>query len=270
MWPAAFALALALSLACKGDTGGTSAKAAPSAPATNHESAATGDVVIAKAAAPYRVVALTSVGSIAGSIALKGALAPLAPADAGKESAICGPSVPDESVQITGGGLAGVVVWLEGARSGKSLGLERRVELETNKCRLSPRVQAAVTGSAVNIIGHDQFREHLQFSAAGETAPRASILLGGGEQVIPTELPFKAPGMVAVHDADHLWPRAYLAVFDHPYFAVTGPAGTFTIDGIPPGKYTLHAWHERTAATSVPVEVGAGGATKVTVSLEGR
>jgi hypothetical protein len=54
--------------------------------------------------------------------------------------------------------------------------------------------------------------------------------------VIPTELPFVAPGMVSVKDNEHPWTRAYLAVFDHPYFAVTGNGGTFTIDGVPAGS----------------------------------
>jgi hypothetical protein len=171
---------------------------------------------------------------------------------------------------MQGGGLSGVVVWLDGLRSGKPIGLERRVELESDHCKLTPRVQAAVIGSAVNIIGHDDYRQHLRFTAGGETTPRATILLGGGEQVIPTELPFKTPGMVAVRDTTHAWTQAYLAVFDQPYFAVTGAGGTFTIDGVPPGKYTLRAWHERTAVATQAVEVGANGLVKVAVVLTGK
>jgi hypothetical protein len=34
-------------------------------------------------------------------------------------------------------------------------------------------------------------------------------------------------------------------VFDHPYFAVTSRDGSFSIDSIPPGTYTLYVWHER-------------------------
>ena len=42
-----------------------------------------------------------------------------------------------------------------------------------------------------------------------------------------------SPGLVIVHDADHAWPRAFIAVFDDPYFAVTGPDGKFAIEGVP-------------------------------------
>ncbi len=265
---ATLAAAYVLAIACGGDDKTSLTKTA--AAASQRSVVSTGDVVIKPPVAPYTVAPVASPGTITGAIVIKGALSPLPPAATGRDSTICGPDIPDESVRLQGGGLSGVVVWLEGTRSGKPLGLERRIELESSKCRLRPRVQAAVVGSAVNILGHDEFRERLNFSAGGETAPRAAVLLGGGEQVIPTELPFRAPGMVTIQDAEHAWPRAWIAVFDHPYFAVSGVGGTFTIDGVPPGKYTLHAWHERAAASAQEVDVGANGQLKVAVELTPR
>ena len=43
----------------------------------------------------------------------------------------------------------------------------------------------------------------------------------------------------------HGWMNAYVGVLDHPYFAVTKPDGSFSIPNLPPGSYTLAAWHER-------------------------
>jgi hypothetical protein len=130
-------------------------------------------------------------------------------------------------------------------------------------------VQAGVVGSAINVLGHDDFRQHLRFVAGGEREPRATVLLGRDEQVIPTERPFAAPGLVVVRDADHPWPTAFVAVFDHPYFAVTAPNGTFTIDRVPAGRYRMKVWHERTKVAEQTVDVGAGGAT-VRVTLEAK
>jgi hypothetical protein len=263
----AIALALVLVLACQGDASGDGTRRAAAAPADSRTAVAKGDVLIASSATPYTVAPVAAAGSVTGTVTLGKPLDALPATETGDASAICGPSIPDGSVTMQGNGLTGVVVWLDGARSGKAPAIERRVELESDHCKLTPRVQAALKGSAVNIIGHDDFRQHLRFVAVGDTAPRATILLGGGEQVIPTELPFVAPGMVAVRDAEHPWTRAYLAVFDHPYFTVTGNGGSFTIDGVPAGKYKLNAWHERTGVTVQDVDVADNAATKVSVSL---
>jgi len=230
----------------------------------------TGPVVIAAPTVAYRAGPVSAPGSVTGTATLASPLALVEPAIVGPDSQVCGKLIPDSSVQQRGGGLGNVVVWLDGVRGGKPLPAEKRLELESDRCILTPRVQAAVTGSAVNVIGHDEFRQHLRFLSAGDSAARAAILLGKDEQVIPTELPAKAPGLVIVRDADHAWPRAYVAVFDHPYFAVTKPDGSFTIDGVPPGKYTLMAWHERTGRTERAVEVAANGAAKVTLELKGK
>ena len=256
-------------LACKGDAtnGAPRSAAASTASASGAIVESPGEVIIAPAPAKYTVSSAAAHGTVSGTVTLKSALAATPPVSTGADSSICGASVVEDA-GVPAGGVAGVVVWLEGVKSGKALGLERRLELESQNCKLTPRIQAAFTGSAVNIIGHDEFRQHLRFIAGGETAPRATILLGGGEQVIPTELPFKTAGVVAVRDAGHAWTHAWLAVFDHPYYAMTGAGGTFTIDGVPPGRYTLKAWHDRTAVASQSVDVGANGAVKVDLTLE--
>ncbi|MFP6583757.1 MAG: carboxypeptidase regulatory-like domain-containing protein, partial [Candidatus Hydrogenedentota bacterium] len=60
----------------------------------------------------------------------------------------------------------------------------------------------------------------------------------------------------------HSWMRAYCAVLDHPYFAVTGTDGTFSIEGLPAGTYEIEAWHERLKTRRGEVTIGDdGGAT---------
>ena len=261
-----------LLLTACGDAGGAGATTRKgSAKGDVDEVAAAGPVVIDKPDAAYKVVNVASPGTVSGTVRLKSPLQPLPPAPTGADSALCGATIADSSVITKDStGLGNVVVWIEGVRSGKALPIERRLELESLNCRLDPRVQGAVTGSGLNVIGHDVFRQHLRFIAAGDTGARTSVLLGRDEQVIPTNLPFASPGLVIVHDADHAWPRAYIAVFDNPYFAVTAPDGKFSIEGVPPGKYTLAVWHERTGKHEQPIEVTAGGQAKAEIVLEGK
>ena len=225
------------------------------------------EVVIGRPSARYQPDGAATGGAISGTVTTAAPLSPGAPAPTGKDSTVCGAAIPDGSVVQQGSGLGGALVWLDDIRRGRPVPLDRRLELESDKCLLVPRVQAGVVGGAVNVLGHDDFTQHLHFLAAGDTGPRAVVLLGRDEQVIPTERPLAAPGLVVVRDADHAWPTAYLGVFDHPYFAVTAPNGTFKIEGVPSGQYRLKVWHERTKIAERALDVGESGTT-VNVVLE--
>jgi hypothetical protein len=61
--------------------------------------------------------------------------------------------------------------------------------------------------------------------------------------------------MIPVKCNVHPWMRAYIGVVSHPFFAVTGEDGTYTIKGLPPGTYTLEAWHEKYGTKDVQITV---------------
>lgn len=55
----------------------------------------------------------------------------------------------------------------------------------------------------------------------------------------------------------HPWMKSYVAVLKHPFFAVTGPQGSFEIKGLPPGNYVLEAWHEKYGTLQQEVSLAA-------------
>jgi len=60
----------------------------------------------------------------------------------------------------------------------------------------------------------------------------------------------------------HPWMNAYVAVVDHPFFAVSAADGSFELTGLPPGEYELEAWHEAYKRLSAQVTVQAGQASE--------
>jgi plastocyanin len=54
----------------------------------------------------------------------------------------------------------------------------------------------------------------------------------------------------------HPWMHSYVAVFKHPYFAVTGKDGSFNLENLPPGTYTIEAWHEKLGTATQKITVG--------------
>jgi hypothetical protein len=56
---------------------------------------------------------------------------------------------------------------------------------------------------------------------------------------------------------------AYVHVSQHPFFAITGDDGSFIIPDVPPGSYTLLAWHETLKTQTLPITVNAGEVKEV-------
>lgn len=218
-------------------------------------------------AKPYRAGTLAAVGGLSGTVRLEGT----APADTVRISTderICGTVAPSRVQTGSGGGLANTVVWVADAATGKRLPMEKRVVVSSTSCLIDPRVQATVVGAAVNVFNDDKLLHKLVFLRAGTQDTIVVMPFFNNGQVVTSEELAKTSGIVEVRCALHPWTRGYLAVFDHPYYAVTEKDGRFSIDSLPPGNYRLMAWHE---GMSKPVEqrvkIDAGQTGKVDLGL---
>lgn len=76
-----------------------------------------------------------------------------------------------------------------------------------------------------------------------------------------------APGVVDVVCDAHGWMKARIRVFDHPHFSVTDRTGRFTIEGVPPGTYTLHVRHPAVGSLERRVTVEPGARTRTDPEL---
>jgi hypothetical protein len=163
------------------------------------------------------------------------------------------------------GGVGNAVVWLSGVASGPKDDAPRRARLTLDGCRLEPRVQRVALASTVLVNGRDAMLSRLQFTVDGEAAPRTTVLLSDVGQIVPSDASSTTPGLVRVSDDLHPWVRAYIVVAPHPFVAVTTADGQFRFDGVAPGRYTLHVWHERLGTQEKKVRVDGGVQTKISV-----
>lgn len=210
---------------------------------------------------PYQAVSVSGGATLAGVVSYTGA--PLADSIAtpARDQAVCGETVTVRTLRLQDDNLAEVVVWLTDARTGRPLPVSRRFELVLRGCAFEPHVQAVVTGGTLNVRNEDDviYRSHAADTRTGETV--TELPFTGPGQVIPLDRQLAAPALLEVKSTSHPWMRAWVAAFDHPYFAVTDEGGRFTIAGVPPGSYTLKAWHPALGVTTHPVTIGAEGAS---------
>jgi hypothetical protein len=215
---------------------------------------------------PYSVVDVSRSGAIVGRVMVSGEAhsEPTLRVEA-SEDAACGGERNIPLVVRRGDRLAEVVVWLADARSGKRLPAERRFEVTNERCELLPRVQAAIAGGMLHVKNADAAAHHTRFTHRGLELARARQTDPG--QVVPTGKVLALPGLVEARCELHPWTRAWIHVFDHPYFAVTNRDGTFTLDSVPPGTYHLRLWHPALGERTRSVSVEEGEDTKVEIGF---
>ena len=216
---------------------------------------------------PYRVIAGEG-GRVAGIVTFDGDLAADTVVRPTSDMEVCGESVVQPSVHRTGRGVEGVVVWIE-IRAGKALPLARRYELLHERCLLTPRVQAVVTGGTLNLRSADALTHRVRFVRQGSGRTIETVTETEQGQVVPLERILASPARLEVRCDQHPWTHAWMVVFDHPYALVTPENGVFAMDSIPPGRYRIVAWHERLGRVEDSVTVAVGREAVVELKLRG-
>jgi plastocyanin len=124
--------------------------------------------------------------------------------------------------------------------------------LDQNGCVYSPRVLGVIVNQPVRFENSDPTNHNIH--------PLPRVNREWNESQPPqSEAKVKQfdkiEVMVPVKCNLHPWMRAYIGVVNHPFFAVTGDDGSFSIKGLPPGKYTVEAWHERYGTQDMEVTI---------------
>lgn len=209
------------------------------------------------------VEALAAGGTVSGKIAFEGT-APgrkkldmnADPVCAGKHSS----AVLSEVVVVNGNGtLKNVFVYIKKGLEGKKFPVPTApAVLDQNGCMYIPHVLGVQAGQPIKVLNSDGTLHNIHPRPKANQEKNLAMPKFMKEKVM-ADLSLKAEVMIPVKCDVHPWMQSYIGVVDHPFFAVTGDAGTFDLKGLPAGKYTLEAWHEHCGSQTQEVTVTEGG-----------
>jgi len=207
----------------------------------------------------YDVVDVKNGGSIQGVVDFVGAAPKDKMLNLSSETKYCGNTLPEEKYLIKDGKIENVVVYLEDVKSGKAVPTE--VSTLTNlKCAFQPHVSIGFKGNKFVEKNDDPIFHNIHTYLNGKTMYN----IGLPEKGSSVTKPLTKTGVIEVTCDSHPWMHGYLYVFDHPYASVTNAKGDFLIKDVPPGTYTVEAWHEALGKVKVAsVKVESGKATKI-------
>ena len=194
----------------------------------------------------------------------------LAAALAGVPLVAAAPTVVDVRGRLTlleknnrpGEDVGQAVIWLDGG-GGRASPVQ--AEISTADKSFSPHVLVVAVGSTVAFPNHDPFN-HNVFSLS-EEQPFDLGLYGRGEA---RSIRAERPGILRVYCNVHAQMSAVIVVRDGPHFAQPSGDGSFDLPDVPPGRYVLHAWHERASEINRTLDVGAAGTSGVALELDAR
>jgi uncharacterized membrane protein/plastocyanin len=194
-------------------------------------------------------------GSITGSVFYKGkpyvGKALKLPSACAKQHS--GKVISDEVI-VKNGKLANVLIRITTGLPKKNYGdiPTEEVVLDQKGCIYKPRLIAARVGQPITFVNSDPVFHNVKLLA--KKNPRFNLAMPKKNQR-KTKVFKKAELLLRTKCNVHPWMGANIAIMDHPFFSVTRGPGTYRLENIPTGKYTLELWHEVLGTLTHELEV---------------
>ncbi len=218
----------------------------------------------AAAAAQAPMVDPATAGTIMGQVMFQGTPPAASPVDMSEESTCAqkytSPKMTEQVVVNQNGTLRNVFVYVkEGLGDMTFPAPQQPVVLDQAGCWYKPRVFGLQVGQDLLIKNSDGVLHNINAKAQVNRGFNISQPV-----VMETTRQFRAPEVMVRFECDvHGWMQAFGGVLNHPYHSVTGDAGNFSLKTLPPGTYTIEAWHEKYGTQTQQVTVGQGEQVQV-------
>ena len=164
----------------------------------------------------------------------------------------------ETAIVAADGALANVFVYVKDALDGYTFDVPAEaVVLDQKGCRYIPHVFGVRVGQPVEFLNSDATLHNVH------AMPMTNAEFNRGEptQGMRVRQTFTKPEiMVPIKCNIHGWMTSYAGVMAHPFFAVSSADGSFSLQGLPPGTYTIEAWHELYGTQTQQVTIAAKGA----------
>jgi len=199
-------------------------------------------------------------GTITGKVTYTGTPPKMRPIDMSKEPSCAKqhatPLLTQNVASGPGNTLQWVVVYISAGDEGSSTPAQG-VRYDQKGCEYLPHVLPMLAGQELQIFNDDQTSHNIHPLA--KTNQEWNKSQPPGSPPIVTK--WDKPEFISVKCNIHPWMHGYFVVLKTSHYAVTGEDGSFSITGLPPGKYTVTAWQEQYSSKSQDVTI-AGSETK--------
>jgi plastocyanin len=205
-------------------------------------------------------------GSISGTVKFKGTAPAPKKLDVGKDKDVCDKSPKvDQSLTVKNGNIADAVVTITDIKKGKKIEL-KKVTLDQQGCQYHPHVVAFPIGSTVEIINPDGILHNIHSyskvnSAFNMAQPKFKKTI---------EVKIDKAEVIEVKCDVHGWMEGWLVATETPYFAVTDDSGSFKLENVPAGTYTVEVWQQKLGKSTQKVTVKAKEDAKANFELAGK
>ena len=210
-------------------------------------------------------------GQITGSVKLDGTAPHQKPIDMAKEPSCAAvhkdkPATTESVIAGANGGLENVVVYITQGLTGNEPVSTQSAEIKQEGCQYVPHVVAVDAGQHMKIVNSDQTSHNINAQSTKNPAWNKSQPAGAS----PLDATWNNEEVaIPVKCNVHPWMHAYIVVVKGPY-GVSDDSGSFKLDNVAPGTYTLTAWHETYGTQTQTVTVAAGKPATVSFTFKAK